>query len=427
MSMTQFGGGFSLDDKPRGGMTKFIFIGVIVAVIALGSTLASNIRINTGGPIEFGQGITQTVACSGNTQLKITPQASFANASGAGAFYFKSVTVSNIPVGCQGLDFIINAYDNSNADALALFAATEKNLIVFDTSTGFQVGAGLTGFTLSSGSDSFTATFTNPVALTSTVYKITIQTGYHATAASEQCLSNGTRTSGGPCRVGDIGTGGGIIFYASATAFTATQSICGSSCHYLEYAPKGWAPVSPWATNYSYNGAVISSRTDPNVDPFLVWSDGNVFNNVAPGATATGTAIGTGYLNTRQIESNTVTSGKPYRFAFSAALSYDGNSGSSTAGQWFIPSNNELNELCKYVRGQTNDLGNVAIQCVYPPQTPVAYGFSDWNSPYWSSTYGFSGATGQSYGYYLSYAISNPLLNGYFSAYGGPVRPVRVF
>jgi hypothetical protein len=426
VSNSQFGGGLPLDDEPRSNFSKFIAVGIFAAVIALGATLASNIVINTGGPIEFGQGLTQTVACSGNTQLKITPQASFANASGSGSFYFKSVTVSNIPVGCQGYDFTINAYDNSNASPLQLFAATEKNLIVYDSSTGFVVGGGLTGFTLTSGSDSFTATFTNPVALTSDVYKLTIQTGFHAIAASEQCAANGTRTSGGPCRVGDIGSGGGIIFYASAAAFTAQQSLCGSSCHYLEFAPKGWAPISPWATNYSYNGQVVSNRTDPNIDPFLVWSDANVFNNVAPGALSTGTAIGTGYLNTRQIESNTVTTGKPYRFAFTAALSYAGNSGSSTAGQWFIPSNSELNELCKYVRGQTNDLGNTSIQCVYPPNPPSALGFGDWNSPYWSSTYGFSGATGQSWGYYFGYLASNPLLNGYYSSYGGPVRPIRV-
>jgi len=36
--------------------------------------------------------------------------------------------------------------------------------------------------------------------------------------------------------------------------------------------------------------------------------------------------------------------------------------GGSTAGQWFIPSMNELNELCKYARGQTT--GVLTVKCV---------------------------------------------------------------
>ena len=59
------------------------------------NTLAANISLNTGAPVEFGQGITQTVACSGATNLTITPSATFTNASGAGAHYLSSVTVES--------------------------------------------------------------------------------------------------------------------------------------------------------------------------------------------------------------------------------------------------------------------------------------------------------------------------------------------
>jgi hypothetical protein len=44
--------------------------------------------------------------------------------------------------------------------------------------------------------------------------------------------------------------------------------------------------------------------------------------------------------------------------AQAAVLAY---AGSSTAGQWFIPSLNELNELCKYARGQAT--GNLKVAC----------------------------------------------------------------
>ena len=51
------------------------------------TTLASNISLNAGDPIQFGQGITQTVACSGLTNLTITPNSTFTNVSGSGAHY----------------------------------------------------------------------------------------------------------------------------------------------------------------------------------------------------------------------------------------------------------------------------------------------------------------------------------------------------
>ena len=54
-------------------------IGALAGVIALGSTLAANINLNTGTPVEFGQGITQTVACSGDSPITITPKSIFLN------------------------------------------------------------------------------------------------------------------------------------------------------------------------------------------------------------------------------------------------------------------------------------------------------------------------------------------------------------
>ena len=44
---------------------------------------------------------------------------------------------------------------------------------------------------------------------------------------------------GGVCALGDIGPGGGIVFYAPVTPFTS-DAPCGSNCKYLEMAPKNW-------------------------------------------------------------------------------------------------------------------------------------------------------------------------------------------
>ena len=87
---------------------KAIFASVLILFaggLFLNTTLAANINIGTGGKVEFGQGMTMTAACSGSTSLTVTPRSSFVNASGSGAFYFNSVTVSGIPSSCNGVDF----------------------------------------------------------------------------------------------------------------------------------------------------------------------------------------------------------------------------------------------------------------------------------------------------------------------------------
>lgn len=412
----------AIEESPATKWGKLIPISLVAAATVLGSTLAANISLGTSGSIEFGQGVVQTTACSGNTSLTMTPKATFVNSAGGGAFYFKSITVTNIPLGCQGSDFKINAYDSSTAVALALYDTSESDIIVYDSVNGFLVGGGKTGYTVSSGSDSFTVTFTVPVAQSTNVARLTIQSGIHTVGVSEVCGSNGLRSSGGSCRVGDIGSGGGTIFYVSATAFTATGASCNTNCHYLEFAPKGWASLTAVPNDISYNGQIIGARTNVNTDPTLVWTDG-AFAGQAAGSIATGTAIGTGYSNTQQIKNNTTLGVHDERFAFIAALSYAGNNGTNTTGQWFLPSLKELNELCKYARGQISDLGDTSIECSLTGTTlNSSYGFSP--VFYMSSTYGYIN-DGQVTGYNMNFHV-NPLINQYYANYGNPFRPVRV-
>jgi hypothetical protein len=91
----------------------FIALGVTgcLAIGALGSTLAANISLNSGEVVEFGQGIVQTTACSGEDSLTVTPESTFINEVGAGAHYFTSLTVSDIPQSCLGATFTLAAYD----------------------------------------------------------------------------------------------------------------------------------------------------------------------------------------------------------------------------------------------------------------------------------------------------------------------------
>ena len=67
---------------PRGkkSLKMFMGAGLLVAVLGIGSTLASNIILN--GPeltTEFGQGTTQTVYCGGDKSVTITPMSAYQN------------------------------------------------------------------------------------------------------------------------------------------------------------------------------------------------------------------------------------------------------------------------------------------------------------------------------------------------------------
>ena len=110
-----------LNFEPSGPMPKgekkslkiFPGIGALVGTIALGSTLASSINLNSGAPVEFGQGIAQTTAC--DDEITITPYSTFVNEEGGGDYYFSSLNISGIDSSegkCSGKRFLIKAYSD---------------------------------------------------------------------------------------------------------------------------------------------------------------------------------------------------------------------------------------------------------------------------------------------------------------------------
>ena len=290
----------------------------ILFVIAGGNflqtTLAANIAF-TGGGVEFGQGIAVTAACSGGSVLTMTPNSSFSNASGGGSFYFTSVTVSGIPLGCNGVDFNISAYDSTTSTALPIFASTKTVASIWNNGGSFQGGSGFLGSTVTSSSGSFTVNFTTPVALASNVAKITLQSLPHAAG---NCVTENI------CTLGDTGPGGGTVFYVGA-AFTMTGATCNTSCRYLE-----WAPVS-WASTQSQNASFVVPGTS-TTDPRATLMPSNLL-------VGTSTSFGSG-LNNTSLMANAVGSGTSSSNAAKAALLYA--AGDSSAGQWFLPSRDEL-------------------------------------------------------------------------------------
>jgi hypothetical protein len=148
-----------------------------------------------------------------------------------------------------------------------------------------------------------------------------------------------TRTcaTGGTCSVGDRGPGGGYVFYVSASYFTSAGSTCNTSCRYLEVSPSTWE-YGNVADDFSYAwGEWVPPRQN-----FDASTQG--FNS----SERINWQIGQGFYNTSRM-SSAITQ---------KVLAYAGN---SIAGQWFIPSMNELNELCKYAWGQAT--GDLKVAC----------------------------------------------------------------
>jgi len=268
------------------------------------TTLAANIALNSGGSVEFGQGVTATAACSGATNLTVTPNSTFSNVSGAGAHYFSSVTVSNIPSGCNSKDFTINAFGNTDSSPLALFNSTSKNVVVYSNAGTFELGAGsISGASITSGSGTFTVTFTNPVATSGSVFKLTLQSGGHTVV---------TCATGGACIAGNTGPGGGKVFYVAGSPFACGPTLA-ASCTYLEAALSDDSGVACEAGSIAGNSG--SAYLDTN----------GTYND-----------IGAGYKSTLVI-TNVCSEG--------AAASARAKVGSGGQNDWYLPNRAELNTL----------------------------------------------------------------------------------
>lgn len=152
-------------------------LAAVAAIAVLGSTFAANISLNSGGSLEFGQGVSQTTACDSDG-ITVTPTAAFVNSSGGGAFNFNSVALSGISAACTGKIFTLNAYGDSSSTALQLAtsgstAITNATVSYASTSTTLKT----TGITLSNtaGGGSVTLTFDTPSATAGAVFKLTLQ------------------------------------------------------------------------------------------------------------------------------------------------------------------------------------------------------------------------------------------------------------
>ena len=313
-------------------------IGALVGTIALGSTLAASINLNSGGPVEFGQGVTQTTAC--DDEITLTPISTFVNEEGGGSHKFSSLKVSGIdssPGKCDGKTFVIKAYGNSGP-ALYLFN-WESNAYDLETNPDrewqevdrynyIEIRKDADEFTwISDGTDdddvvSDTSDITQSsftVLLTSLVYDIRRTPLVSAEAIKRITIESKDSVY----NVGDTGPGGGTVFYHSPSGFSCGPTLS-LTCHSLEAAPS--SGTAAWLhdnENLGWTGAA------------------NEWNHPAIGADARGTAIGSGYKNTVAMVTQSGGGSNP-GFPGTLARAYRGPNGLT---DWYLPSTDELTEL----------------------------------------------------------------------------------
>jgi hypothetical protein len=136
-----------------------------------------------------------------------------------------------------------------------------------------------------------------------------------------------------------------------------------STCKYLEAAPSGWIASSSPASQT--NCSIAGTST---VDPRCLWS-----GNTDTGIGTTNTAVGAGHANTSAIIAQSG-GGNTAGMAATAAHAYQG--GGKT--DWFLPSQLELNELCKYARSQTT--GTTSVACASSGSLRTGFATLYWNS-----------------------------------------------
>jgi uncharacterized repeat protein (TIGR02543 family) len=282
-------------------------------------------------------------------------------------------------------------YDSQSGSAVSSGSTTIGGSISLSPGTPTRSGYTFNGwFTAASGGSAISFAYVHGQTANFTLYA-------QWTAA--------TCANGGVCVVGNTGPGGGTVFYVAPTTFTQTNAsgtMCTTACKYLEYAPLNWG-----TTLSAISGCTAGTATK---DPSCKWAA-----NKTP---ATSNLIGSGYNNTRLILALD-TAGT----AAKVASSYRG----SGFSDWFLPSANEMFELCKYATvGRTNCSGGSNGDETYKSVllSEFTEAGSSNNAQYWTSSFAFSTTA-----YFANwrYLTPNGVDNNGGQSYVILIRPIRAF
>ena len=216
------------------------------------------------------------------------------------------------------------ASSTSTSSTKGVFGMVSQTIAPFVWVAGCS-GSTCDAATASSGPPAGSSYASGTTAVTTTTTTIAPTTTTTTTIAPTTTTTTVPACGGGVvCVVGNTGPGGGKVFYVQASGGTFP---CGATltatCKYLEAAPT--------------SGTLAWTETQ------YVWS-GNT--NTPIGVTAQGVAIGTGLKNTEAMVAQNNTAGR----AGTITRAYRGPNNFS---DWYLPSKDELNQMCKGQRGQS--------------------------------------------------------------------------
>ena len=295
--------------------------------------------------------------------------------------------------------------------AFTLSSATES-LTVNTAATGFTInstGGAIASFAINATPPGMSFNTTTG-ALTGTPNTVAAATNYTITATNAS--GNATQTfrltvTAVVYTVGQTGPGGGKVFYVATTPFSCGPTLT-VTCTYLEAVPFGWM------TELDASGNLVDVNRS--------WSEATPVDlQRGPFGTTggTATAIGSGYQNTKAMfdvgNDNTAVSAGALAYAYTVTVSgvvYD---------DWYLPSKDELNQMCKWQRGITGEaLTNLTTVCT-GGVINSGVGAQGFGSGYWTST------EVNDFTVWNQNFENGGQRNNYGKQEGGRVRPIRAF
>ena len=342
-------------------------------------------------------GTTPTLTATSDSALAVTLTSSTSGVctiSGGGVLAFVSTGTCSINANQAGnsttlaapqvtVSFTVAAVAAGAPTIGAAAMASVTSATVAFTAPTSNGGATITSYTATSTPGSVTATLNQSGSGTFTVTGLTTGTTYTFTVTATNAVgasaASGASGSVTPqvYALGGTGPGGGLIFLIS-----------GGTTY--EMAPKTWS------------GAGTPDAT-------ATWCDG-----LTDVSAATGMDVGTGAANTAAMAASSACSSN----AAAAVLAYAPPG--SSAGEWFLPSKDELNAMCNYSRNPA------------APAAPSASCGTTQDGTFAASTYGLANVA-----YWCSTQDSaTDAVNNYFNlgytwhdakTYSNRIRPIRAF
>jgi hypothetical protein len=222
------------------------------------------------------------------------------------------------------------------APAFSLSSSSEtktvNNAIIGYTVT--SSGGAIASYSISPTAPAGLTFSTSTGLLSGTPTSVAVATAYTITATNASGSATRTFTltviavtcaNGGTCILGDTGPGGGKIFYVASTPFACGPTRA-STCNYLEAAPV--------------------SGTNAWTDALYAWS-GNTTVEIFGSAQLS--QVGEGYANTLAI----IGQSGGGDVAEKAATKSQAYRGPNNLTDWYLPSKDELNQMCKWAKGIT--------------------------------------------------------------------------